>query len=25
MKACQAAVRGDIEAETARGVFAAFA
>ncbi|MDX3807927.1 DUF982 domain-containing protein [Bosea thiooxidans] len=25
MKACHAAVRGDIEAETARGVFAAFA
>ena len=25
MKACQAAVRGDIEAETVRGVFAAFA
>ncbi|CAM5202765.1 hypothetical protein BTHI11S_05416 [Bosea thiooxidans] len=25
MKACRAAVRGDIEAETARGIFAAFA
>ncbi len=25
MKACQAALRGDIDAETARGVFAAFA
>jgi hypothetical protein len=25
LKACQAALRGDIEAETARGLFAAFA